>query len=106
MKNPIQHIKEFLYGTPLRRSSDGTYDGIKYIYKINIHTNQYHNLIIWLPLPPPSLFSEPSIKIQIIKNKTAMELRLEHHLTPPSRRGYAGHVGSDHQFQKLNLIFK
>jgi len=35
-----------------------------------------------------------------------MELRLEHHLTPPSRRGYAGHVGSDHQFQKLNLIFK
>ena len=35
------------------------------------------------------------------KNKTAMELRLEHHLTPPSRRGYAGHVGSDHQIENL-----
>ena len=30
MKYPIQHIKEFLYGTPLRRTSDGTYDGINF----------------------------------------------------------------------------
>jgi len=36
MKNSIQHIKEFLYGTPLRRTSDGTYDSINFIYKLNM----------------------------------------------------------------------
>ncbi len=28
---PLQHIKEFLYGTPLRRTCDGIYDGIYFI---------------------------------------------------------------------------
>ena len=56
MKYPIQHIKEFLYGTPLRRTSDGTYDGINFIYTINILINQYDELIIWRTLSPPIFF--------------------------------------------------
>ena len=53
MKNPIQHIKEFLYGASLRRTSDGTYDGINFIYKINIIINLYDELIIWRTFFPP-----------------------------------------------------
>ena len=56
MKTPIQHIKEFLYGTPFRRTSDGIYEGINFIYKKNILINQNDVLIIWRTLSPPIFF--------------------------------------------------
>ena len=34
-----------------------------------------------------------------------MEFRLEHHLTQAIIMAHKGHLGSDHQFEKINLIF-
>ena len=51
----------------LRNSSDGIFDGIKNIAIYIKQLNQYYTFYIWQTLPPPTLFSESSIKIQIKK---------------------------------------